>query len=168
MTQARSQLTRGYSIALLSAVILSTTAIFIRYLTQTYQLPALVLAGCLLVVGARAEAAWVAVACLTLCTVLVIGTEGPFWATLNQVAGRQGGTGGGIMNFGSNLGGMISPVLTPWLAARIGWSAALSGTAVLALLAGLTGTGPGGAVLSVQAAPSGTPADLQISSLQIG
>ncbi len=44
MTSTRSHLTRGYSIALLSAVILSTTAIFIRYLTQTYQLPALVLA----------------------------------------------------------------------------------------------------------------------------
>ncbi len=100
-------------------------------------LPALVLAGGLLVVGARAEAAWVAVACLTLCTVLVIGTEGPFWATLNQLAGRQGGTGGGIMNFGSNLGGLISPVLTPWLAERIGWSQALSATAVLAVLAGL-------------------------------
>ncbi|MEW6094676.1 MAG: EamA family transporter [Chloroflexota bacterium] len=40
----RTHLTRGYSIALVSAVILSTTAIFIRYLTQTYQLPALVLA----------------------------------------------------------------------------------------------------------------------------
>lgn len=40
----RSYLTRGYSIALLSAAILSTTAIFIRYLTLTYQLPALVLA----------------------------------------------------------------------------------------------------------------------------
>ena len=40
----KSHLTRGYSIALVSAVILSTTAIFIRYLTQTYQLPALVLA----------------------------------------------------------------------------------------------------------------------------
>jgi len=38
------QLARGYSIALISAVILSTTAIFIRYLTQTYQLPALILA----------------------------------------------------------------------------------------------------------------------------
>lgn len=37
-------LTRGYSIALVSAAILSTTAIFIRYLTQTYHLPALVLA----------------------------------------------------------------------------------------------------------------------------
>jgi len=40
----RSNLTRGYAIALISAVILSTTAIFIRYLTQTYQIPALVLA----------------------------------------------------------------------------------------------------------------------------
>jgi drug/metabolite transporter (DMT)-like permease len=36
--------TRGYPIALLSAAILSTTAIFIRYLTQTYHMPPLVLA----------------------------------------------------------------------------------------------------------------------------
>jgi drug/metabolite transporter (DMT)-like permease len=39
-----SSLTRGYSIALASAAILSTTAILIRHLTQTYQIPALVLA----------------------------------------------------------------------------------------------------------------------------
>ncbi len=37
-------LSRGYTIAVFSAAILSTTAIFIRYLTQTYQIPALVLA----------------------------------------------------------------------------------------------------------------------------
>jgi drug/metabolite transporter (DMT)-like permease len=41
---SQSHLTRGYTIALISAAILSTTAIFIRYLTQTYQLPSLVLA----------------------------------------------------------------------------------------------------------------------------
>jgi drug/metabolite transporter (DMT)-like permease len=35
---------RGYLIAVLSAAILSTTAIFIRYLTGAYQIPALVLA----------------------------------------------------------------------------------------------------------------------------
>ncbi len=40
-----TQLTRGYTVAFISAVILSTTAIFIRYLTQTYHLPALVLAA---------------------------------------------------------------------------------------------------------------------------
>lgn len=39
-----SHLTRGYSIALISAAILSTTSIFIRHLTQTYHLPALILA----------------------------------------------------------------------------------------------------------------------------
>jgi drug/metabolite transporter (DMT)-like permease len=40
----RSNLTRGYITALLGALILSTTAIFIRHLTQTYHMPALVLA----------------------------------------------------------------------------------------------------------------------------
>jgi drug/metabolite transporter (DMT)-like permease len=39
-----AKLTYGYAIALISAAILSTTAIFIRYLTQTYHVPPLVLA----------------------------------------------------------------------------------------------------------------------------
>ncbi len=41
---SHTNLARGYPIAFISAAILSTTAIFIRYLTQTYHLPALVLA----------------------------------------------------------------------------------------------------------------------------
>jgi drug/metabolite transporter (DMT)-like permease len=40
----RLDFARGYPIAVASAIILSTTAIFIRYLTQTYNMPALVLA----------------------------------------------------------------------------------------------------------------------------
>lgn len=45
MTQTDStNLTRGYFSALASAAILSTTAIFIRYLDQVYQLPPLILA----------------------------------------------------------------------------------------------------------------------------
>lgn len=43
-THPTVQLTRGYAIALISAAILSTTAIFIRYLTQVFNMPALVLA----------------------------------------------------------------------------------------------------------------------------
>jgi drug/metabolite transporter (DMT)-like permease len=39
-----STLARGYTIALVSAAILSTTAVFIRYLYEAYQVPALVLA----------------------------------------------------------------------------------------------------------------------------
>jgi drug/metabolite transporter (DMT)-like permease len=44
MQRDTSNLGRGYVIALLSAAILSTTAIFIRYLTREYQMPPLVLA----------------------------------------------------------------------------------------------------------------------------
>ena len=43
-TRERSDFARGYPIAVASAIILSTTAIFIRYLTQNYKMPALVLA----------------------------------------------------------------------------------------------------------------------------
>ncbi|RPJ41601.1 MAG: EamA family transporter, partial [Chloroflexi bacterium] len=43
-TSTHTNLARGYPIALAAAAILSTTAIFIRYLTQTYQIPPLVLA----------------------------------------------------------------------------------------------------------------------------
>jgi drug/metabolite transporter (DMT)-like permease len=44
LTTPRINLARGYPLALTSAGILATTAIFIRHLTQTYQIPALVLA----------------------------------------------------------------------------------------------------------------------------
>jgi drug/metabolite transporter (DMT)-like permease len=39
-----SRLSRGYTFAIISAFFLSTTAIFIRYLTETYEIPALLLA----------------------------------------------------------------------------------------------------------------------------
>ncbi len=44
MPSSPTELTRGYTVALISAAILSTTAILIRYLTQTYGIPPLVLA----------------------------------------------------------------------------------------------------------------------------
>jgi drug/metabolite transporter (DMT)-like permease len=44
MKKMKSELTRGYTTALVAAVFLSTTAIFIRYLSEAYHLPALVLA----------------------------------------------------------------------------------------------------------------------------
>jgi len=104
---------------------------------RSVPLAALSAAAIFLVIGARTPNALVAVAALTTCTVLVLCTEGPFWATMTQLSGEQSGIAGGTMNFGSNLGGMVSPALTPWLAARIGWETALTLTAGLAVVAGL-------------------------------
>lgn len=44
MNNNKQNMNRGYGIALFSALILSTTAIFVRYLTQTFSLPPLILA----------------------------------------------------------------------------------------------------------------------------
>jgi ACS family glucarate transporter-like MFS transporter len=104
---------------------------------RSLPLAALCVSAVFLVIGARTPNATLAVAALTACTVLVICTEGPFWATMTQLSGEHSGIAGGTMNFGSNIGGMISPALTPWLAERIGWSTTLTLTAGLALIAGL-------------------------------
>lgn len=104
---------------------------------RSLPLIALCASAIFLVIGARTPNPNLAVAALTACTVLVICTEGPFWATMTQLSGEHSGIAGGTMNFGSNIGGAISPALTPWLAQRIGWESALTLTAGLALVAGL-------------------------------
>ena len=95
------------------------------------------LAGIFLACGAHVSNAYVAVAYLTLSTGLVLCVEGPFWATMMEIAGESSGAGGGVMNMGSNLGGMISPWLTPVLAEAMGWANALYVAAALALIAAI-------------------------------
>jgi ACS family glucarate transporter-like MFS transporter len=91
--------------------------------------------GLFIVVGAHTQHAYLAAMCLAVATALVLSVEGPFWATMTAVAGARSGTGGGVMNMGSNIGGLISPALTPVLAASIGWEAALMLSAALAVVA---------------------------------
>lgn len=88
-------------------------------------------------VGARTEGPYVAAICLALATALVLSVEGPFWATMMELAPARSGTAGGVMNMGSNLGGLVSPALTPVLAASVGWENALHVAAVLSVAGGL-------------------------------
>jgi MFS transporter, ACS family, glucarate transporter len=97
----------------------------------------LALAGAFLSFGAHTANAWLAAAALALSTAFVLCVEGPFWATMTDIVGARSGTGGGIMNVGSNVGGLVSPALTPVLAAAIGWENALHVAAVLSLVAAL-------------------------------
>lgn len=92
--------------------------------------------GILIAAGAHTANAVFAVVCLALATALVLSVEGPFWATMTTIAGPRSGAAGGLMNMGSNLGGFISPALTPILATWLGWESALLVSAVLAIIAG--------------------------------
>jgi ACS family glucarate transporter-like MFS transporter len=98
-------------------------------------LGALALAGVFLSLGARTTNGYAAAVYLALSTALVLCVEGPFWATATEIAGGSSGLAGGIMNTGCNVGGLVSPVLTPWLAAAVGWERALHLAAGLAVVA---------------------------------
>jgi len=41
------------------------------------------------------------------------------------------------MNTGANLGGVLSPTVTPWLAHHLGWGPALAAAAVVAMIGGV-------------------------------
>jgi MFS family permease len=52
--------------------------------------------------------------------------EGPFWITAVDLGGRRGGASAAICNTGGNLGGLVAPVLTPFLSELANWQAAIS------------------------------------------
>jgi ACS family glucarate transporter-like MFS transporter len=93
--------------------------------------------GILISLGAHTQNAIMAAISLAFATACVLCVEGPFWASMIRIAGPKSGTGGGIMNMGCNIGGLISPALTPLLATFIGWENALHVAAVLAIIAAL-------------------------------
>lgn len=53
-------------------------------------------------------------------------TEGPQWTVAIELGGRRGATAAGIFNTGGNLGGLIAPVLTPWISTHFGWQWGIS------------------------------------------
>jgi MFS transporter, ACS family, glucarate transporter len=94
-------------------------------------------AGAFIAIGAHAANAWTAALSLAGATGLVMCVEGPFWATMTRLSGGRAGRAGGIMNTGCNLGGLVSPALTPFLASRVGWEHALHVAAALSVVGGM-------------------------------
>jgi len=100
-------------------------------------LTGMALSGILISIGAHTGSAAMAAISLAFATALILCVEGPFWAMMMRIAGNKSGTAGGIMNMGSNIGGLISPALTPVIASLIGWENALHVAAGLAMIAAL-------------------------------
>ena len=104
---------------------------------RTIPLAGMAFSGILISIGAHTESAVMAAISLAFATALILCVEGPFWAMMMRIAGNKSGTAGGIMNMGSNLGGLISPALTPVIASMIGWENALHVAAALAVTGAL-------------------------------
>ena len=93
------------------------------------------LASASIVLGALVEGHLAAITLLSLGAGWLYFTIGAFWCCPVDLSKRHAGTLSGLMNTGANLGGTVSPTLTPWIAEQWGWSAAF-GTAALVAFAG--------------------------------
>jgi len=61
-------------------------------------------------------------------------TQSSYWVIAIESVPSRTATAIGIINTGFNLGGVCSPILTPWIAARYGWSTALTVAAVASVV----------------------------------
>lgn len=59
--------------------------------------------------------------------------QSSFWSVTADIAGASSGSVSGFMNMGAQLGGAVTASLTPWIAARFGWTASFLTAAGLCL-----------------------------------
>jgi len=97
----------------------------------------MVLYGICILAGTGAENPHVAILLLSFGAGFLYFTVGAFWASTIDLTPRYAGTLSGIMNTGANIGGTISPTLTPWIAERFGWNLSLGFAALVAVLGGV-------------------------------
>lgn len=61
-------------------------------------------------------------------------SQSSFWSVTADIAGASAGSVSGFMNMGGQIGGALTGSLTPWIAARYGWTASFLVAAGLCLL----------------------------------
>jgi ACS family glucarate transporter-like MFS transporter len=61
-------------------------------------------------------------------------SQSSFWSVTVDIAGVSSGSVSGFMNTGNQIGAAITAILTPWIAARFGWTASFAAAAVLCLV----------------------------------
>ena len=94
-------------------------------------------AGCAISAGAFADSSLVAIGSLSVGAGCLYFAVGAYWASTSDLSKTHAGVLSGLMNTGANLGGALSPSLTPWMAAQWGWPIALAVAGAVALVGAL-------------------------------
>jgi MFS transporter, ACS family, glucarate transporter len=90
-----------------------------------------------LVVGARAASPQVASLVLAGGAGALYLSQSSFWSVTADIGGKSPGAVSGLMNMGGQMGGAVTASLTPWIAARYGWSASFFTAAALCVVGAL-------------------------------
>jgi ACS family glucarate transporter-like MFS transporter len=94
----------------------------------------MLLSAALLGLGLTLDDPFALVVCFAVALAAGGACEGPCWATVIDLGGRRAGTAAGIFNTGGNIGGLLAPVVTPWVSGLFGWQWGLALGAVACLL----------------------------------
>ena len=97
----------------------------------------MILAGCAIAIGGFIDSPVVGIGSLSLGAGCLYFSVGAYWASTTDLSKTHAGTLSGLMNTGANLGGAISPALTPWIAKHWGWPTSLGTAAAIAILGGI-------------------------------
>lgn len=92
---------------------------------------AMLVAGIFIAFGSQVESARVASIVLAGGAGALYLSQSSFWSVTADIAGRAAGSVSGFMNMGGQIGGAVTGSLTPWIAARYGWTASFLVAAAL-------------------------------------
>ncbi len=95
------------------------------------------LAAATIGLGALMESPYLAIASLSMGAGWLYFTIGAYWSSTSDLSKAHAGSLSGLMNMGANIGGAISPTLTPWIAQHWGWPVSLGVAALIALIGGI-------------------------------
>ena len=87
--------------------------------------------------GAWIDSPYLAIASLSLGAGWLYFSVGAYWSSTSDLSKTHAGSLSGLMNMGANIGGAISPTVTPWIAEQWGWPLSLGTAALVAILGGL-------------------------------
>jgi MFS family permease len=105
-----------------------------RWGRRAVPLAGMTFSAVLLYVGAGGLGVYATVALLSLAFGFSASSEGVFWASAIDAGGEDAGSACGILNTGGNAGGILAPVFTPMIAARLGWTWGLYAGSFVVLL----------------------------------
>jgi len=109
----------------------------IRRATRYQTMTALILSAVFLYIGATSDNVMITVVTLCFSFVFTQLTEAPMWVATMGVAGRHSQVATGVLNTGGNIPGVIGGLMVPFIAAWLGWSAAIISGSVFAIVGAL-------------------------------
>lgn len=99
---------------------------------------AMILAGLFIAFGSQVESVRLASVVLAGGAGALYLSQSSFWSITADIAGTSAGSVSGFMNMGGQIGGALTGSLTPWIAARYGWTASFLVAAALCVVGALT------------------------------